>query len=135
MFRFGSIWTAAWKGLEAASAGRGRRPANILVRTRPPGAGERAVADKKKAYRRFEELTKRAMAPASKAEQDRTPTDQDPGGDGGALESPGEALLVSLSPEVCRALELRADADHTTPSAIVEAALRRYLEIRRSRFT
>lgn len=92
---------------------------------------------KKKAYRRFEELTKRAMSPGSAdAERDRAAEDLELGA-GGA--GPGSALTemlpISLSPEVCRALELRATADNTTPSDIVEAALRRYLEIRRSRFT
>ena len=92
---------------------------------------------KKKAYRRFEELTKRAMDPGSPdAERDRAGGDVEPGSEGAGRASPlTEMLPISLSPEVCRALELRATADHTTPSEIVEAALRRYLEIRGSRFT
>jgi hypothetical protein len=91
---------------------------------------------RKKAYRRFEELTKRAMAPGSaEAQRDRDSTDGPPGDDGSGQESLTEPVLISLSPEVSRALELRADADRTTPSDVVEAALRRYLEIRRSRFT
>lgn len=95
------------------------------------------MRQKKKAYRRFEELTKRAMAPGS-ADAERARASADPG-PGGGDDEPASALTemlpISLSPEVCRALELRASADHTTPSEIVEAALRRHLEIRRSRFS
>lgn len=95
------------------------------------------MRQKKKAYRRFEELTKRAMAPGSaEAERGRAGADREPdGGDAGPGSALTEMLPISLSPEVCRALELRATADHTTPSEIVEAALRRHLEIRRSRFS
>ena len=95
------------------------------------------MGQKKKAYRRFEELTKRAMAPGSAdTERDRAAEDLEPGAGGAGTESPlTEMLPISMSPEVCRALELRATADNTTPSEIVDAALRRYLEIRRSRFT
>jgi len=96
------------------------------------------MADKKKkAYRRFEELTKRAMAPGSAdAQRDRAAEDLEPGaGEAGPGSRLTEMLPISLSPEVCHALELRATAEKTTPSEIVEAALRRYLEIRRSRFT
>ena len=70
---------------------------------------------KKKAYRRFQELTRQATAPmAAEAEQDRA-----------------EALQIRLSPEVRRALEQQAAADNTTPSEIVEEALRGWLEIPR----
>ena len=95
------------------------------------------MGQKKKAYRRFEELTKRAMAPGSAdAERDRAAEDPEPGaGDAGPASRLTEMLPISLSPEVCHALELRATAENTTPSDIVEAALRRHLEIRRSRFT
>jgi hypothetical protein len=90
---------------------------------------------KKKAYRRFEELTKRAMVSGSaEAQGDRAPSDGQPGDDG-AEKTLTETILISVSPEVSRALQLRAEADNTTSSDVVEAALRRYLEIRRSRFT
>ena len=76
------------------------------------------MAEKKKAYRRVEELTKQATAPlADEAEQDRGLT--------------AEALAIRLSPEVRRALEEQAAAENTTPSEIVQEALRRYLEIPR----
>lgn len=95
------------------------------------------MAGKKKAYRRFEELTKRAMAPGSgDAQGERASADVGPDGGDAERASPlTEMLPISLSPEVCRALELRAVADNTTPSEIVEAALRGHLEIRRSRFS
>ncbi|HKY76863.1 MAG TPA: ribbon-helix-helix protein, CopG family [Acidimicrobiia bacterium] len=93
------------------------------------------MAQKKKAYRRFEELTKRAMAPGSAdAEKDRAAEETEEGGAGHQLLLT-EPLSISLSPEVRRALELRAAADHTTESELVEEALRRFLEIRRRRFT
>jgi NAD-specific glutamate dehydrogenase len=78
------------------------------------------MAEKKKAYRRFEELTKQAMAPMEAV----------PDSGGGGTPS-AEALPIWLSPEVRRALEQQAAADNATPSEIVEAVLRRYLEIRR----
>ena len=82
------------------------------------------MAEKKKAYRRFEELTRQATAPMTdEAEQDH------------GLERvgspPAEALAIRLSPEVRRALEEQAAAENTTPSEIVQEALRRYLEIQR----
>jgi hypothetical protein len=95
------------------------------------------MGQKKKAYRRFEELTKRAMAPGSaEAEPDRAATDPQPGAEGaGSGSAPAEELPVWLSPAVHRALLLRAAADNTTASAIVEESLRRYLEMPRSRFS
>lgn len=94
------------------------------------------MANKKKAYRRFEELTKRAMAPGSEVEPDRDSTNLQTGGEDPADGSPPpEEYVVMLSVEVRRALELRAAADKTTPSQVAEEALRRHLEIRRRRFT
>ena len=90
------------------------------------------MGQKKKAYRRFEELTKRAMAPGAEAEEDQA--EEAPSG-AGPRSLLTEELSISVSPEVRRALELRAGADHTSESEIVDAALRRYLEIRGSRFT
>jgi hypothetical protein len=86
---------------------------------------------RKKAYRRFEELTKKAMAPGTaEAEPDQASTNLRPGGEGtGTGPLPAGALAITLSPEVRRAVEQRAAADSTTPSEIVQAALRRYLEI------
>ena len=78
------------------------------------------MAEKKKAYQRFEELTRQATAPIA-AEDEGT----------GTGSPPAEALPIRLSPEVRRALERQAAADNTTPSEIVEEALRRYLEIPR----
>lgn len=82
------------------------------------------MADKKKAYRRFEELTRKAMDPtAAEAEPD-------PGlAKHGTWSFSAEALSIQLSPEVRRALEQHAAANNTTPSEIVQDALRRYLEI------
>ena len=78
------------------------------------------MAEKKKAYKRFEELTKQAMAPAAEA-------GHAPGTGTESLQA--EALSIRLSPEVRQALEERAVADNTTPSEIVQAALRRYLQL------
>jgi hypothetical protein len=84
------------------------------------------MAGKKKAYRRFEELTKRAMAPtADNAEPKPRSGDTEMG-------SP-ETLPILLNPEVRWALEARAAADNTTPSEIVQEALRRYLRTPRFR--
>jgi hypothetical protein len=69
------------------------------------------VMERKRAYRRFQELTKQAMAPIL------------PGRSG----EPAEAISIRLSPEVRRALEERAAAEGTTPSEIVQDALRRHL--------
>ncbi len=78
------------------------------------------MAEKKKAYQRFGELTRQATAPTAQE-------------DTGPVSAPTEALSIRLSPEVRRALEERADADNTTPSEIVEEVLRRYLKISRWR--
>jgi hypothetical protein len=93
---------------------------------------ESVMAEKKKAYQRFEELTRQATAPTpAEAERDRdlmNPRDRSEGpGPGQGSLSP-EALPIWLSPEVRRALEHRAAAEGTTPSEIVQEALRRYLE-------
>lgn len=91
---------------------------------------------KRKAYRRFEELTKRAMAAGSaETERDRAAEELEPGSGAGPEFLLTEPLSISLSSEVRQALELRAAADNTTESQIVDVALRRYLELRRSRFT
>jgi Ribbon-helix-helix protein, copG family len=82
------------------------------------------MTEKKKAYRRFEELARRATAPmTAEAERDR-------GGSGVTdTRSPSaESVPILLSPEVRRALEQHAAAENTTPSEIVEEALRRYLD-------
>jgi hypothetical protein len=79
------------------------------------------MADKKRPYRRFGQLIGQATAPMhSSAEPDR-------GSDIGSLEE----LSIRLSPRVRQALEQRAADDGTTPSEIVQAALRRYLEVPR----
>jgi len=75
------------------------------------------MAGKKKPYQRFEELTKRAIAPAG-AEAE------------GGEDSPPEAeLSIWLSPKVRRALLERAAAENTTASKIVEEVLRRHLSL------
>ncbi len=85
------------------------------------------MAEKKKAYRRFEELTKKATAPmAPEPERDPGSVNLQPGG-GAGPGSPAEALPIWLSPEVRRALLEQAAAENTTPSEIVQEALRRYL--------
>ena len=88
---------------------------------------------KKKPYRRFEELTKQAMAPmVPEAGGGQDPMNPQSGGGGTDMRSAaGEALPIWLSPDVRRALEQQAAADSTTPSAIVEEVLRRYLEVPR----
>jgi hypothetical protein len=89
------------------------------------------MAAKKKVYRRFEELTKRAMAPAAgDAEPAQGPMNPRSGDtDMGS----SETLPIHLNPQVRRALETRAAADNTTPSEIVQEALRRYLQTPRFR--
>jgi len=77
------------------------------------------MAAKKKAYQRFSDLTRKAMAPA---------TDEGEGGTGSVDFVPEEELTVWLAPEVRRAVHQRAAADQTTPSEVVEKALRRYLK-------
>ncbi len=42
---------------------------------------------------------------------------------------PAETMPVRLEPELRRALEDRAAADHTTASDVVRSALRRYLSV------
>jgi hypothetical protein len=82
------------------------------------------MADKKKAYRRFEQMTRRAMAPTpAETGPDRGSAD---GGEAGP--PPDEALTIRLSPELRRALERQAAIEGTTPTEIVEQALRRYLQ-------
>jgi hypothetical protein len=88
------------------------------------------MGEKKKVYRRFEELTRKATAPApAEAERDRDLMNlRDRSGGTGMKSPPAEALPILLSPEVRRALEQHAAAEGTTPSEIVQEALRRYLE-------
>jgi hypothetical protein len=76
------------------------------------------MAEKKKPYERFEELTKRATAPTG-AEARRGL-----GADEGS--PPEQELAVWLSPEIRRALLERAATENTTASRIVEEALRRH---------
>ena len=78
------------------------------------------MAETTKAYQRFGDLTKQAMAPTTQE-------------GAGPVSAPEEPLSILLSPKVRRALEEQAAADHTTPSEIVEEALRRYLKAPRWR--
>jgi hypothetical protein len=91
------------------------------------------MAEKKKAYRRFEELTRQATAPmGAEDERDRDLMNRRHRSGTTGMGSPSaEAVPIRLSPEVRRALEQQAVADNTTPSEIVEEALRRWLEIPR----
>jgi hypothetical protein len=91
------------------------------------------MADKKKAYQRFVELTRQATAPmASEAERDPGSINLGRRSRDSAIGSaPAEGPLIRLTPELRRALEQRAATDNTTPSEIVHEALRRYLEIAR----
>ena len=75
------------------------------------------MAEKKKPYQRFEELTKQAMA--------RAGAEAEPGQDPSS--APEQELSIWLSPQVRRALLERAAAENTTASKIVEEALRRHL--------
>ena len=69
------------------------------------------AALKKKAYQRFEELIKQATAPSA-----------------AETEAPeAQSLSIWLSPAVRRALEQHATAVGSTPSEVVEEAVRRYL--------
>jgi hypothetical protein len=80
------------------------------------------VADnKKKAFQRFGELTRLATAPGAPAETDPA----------GEESPPVEELTIQLHPRVSRALKQRAAISHSTPSELVEAALRRYLDLSR----
>ena len=90
------------------------------------------MADKKKAYQRFVDLTRQATNPMAAEAED--PGSVDLGrrsGDSVVGFAPAEAHPIRLSPELRRALEQRAVADNTTPSEIVHEALRRYLDIAR----
>jgi predicted transcriptional regulator len=42
---------------------------------------------------------------------------------------PADSLPVRLDPELRRAVDDRAEKDHTTASEVVRAALRRYLRV------
>ena len=75
------------------------------------------MAGKKKPYQRFEELTKRAIAPAGAGAE----------AEGGEDSPPEAELSIWLSPKVRRALLERAAAENTTASKIVEEVLRRHL--------
>jgi hypothetical protein len=77
------------------------------------------MAEKKKAYQRFEELIKQTAPKPAEAERE---------GGTGLGSPPADALPIWLSPEVRRALEQQAAVEGTTPSEIVQRALRRYLE-------
>ena len=80
------------------------------------------MADKKKkAFQRFGELTRQATAPAAPAEPEAT----------GEESPPVEELTIQLHPRVSRALKQRAAISRSTPSELVEAALRRYLDLSR----
>lgn len=79
------------------------------------------MAEKKKAYQRFQDLARQATATSIPVETDTSGEESDT----------GEAIRIRLSPEVRRALAQRAVADSTTPTAIIETVLRRYLEIPR----
>jgi len=43
--------------------------------------------------------------------------------------APADALPVRLDPELRRAVDERAETDHTTSSEVVREALRRYLKV------
>lgn len=82
------------------------------------------MAEKKKAYQRFEELTRRATTrPAPEA-------NQNPGLPGNPEGPPADVVTVRLSPEVRRALVHHVRTEEASPSEIVEEALRRYLDLR-----
>ena len=92
------------------------------------------MTDKKKSYGRSKtgiELTDEVldrMADEAEAGLDITKLRRRPGrpamGSG-----PAEALPLRLDPELRDALDHRAAAEHTTASAVVREALRRYLEV------
>ena len=92
------------------------------------------MTDKKKSYGRSKagiELTDEVldrMADDAEAGLDITKLRRRPGqpamGSG-----PAETLPVRLEPELHDALDHRAAAEHTTASAVVREALRRYLEV------
>jgi len=79
------------------------------------------VADKKKkAFQRFGELTRQATGPLP---ADAEPVGEDP--------PPAEEFTIRLHPRVSRVLKQRAAISNSTPSEVVEAALRRYLDLSR----
>jgi uncharacterized protein (DUF4415 family) len=43
--------------------------------------------------------------------------------------APAEVVPVRLDPDLKRAVEVRAEADHTTTSEIIREALRRFLDV------
>lgn len=43
--------------------------------------------------------------------------------------APAEVVPVRLDPDLRKAVEVRAEADHTTPSEIIRQALRRFLDV------
>jgi hypothetical protein len=43
--------------------------------------------------------------------------------------APAEVVPVRLDPDLKRAVEARADADHTTLSKVIREALRRFLDV------
>ena len=79
------------------------------------------MAEKKKAYQRFQDLAKQVTAGSTPAQADT----------GGEESHAGETIRIRLRPEVRRALEQQASSDSTTPTEIIEEALRRYLELPR----
>jgi len=89
------------------------------------------MGEKKKAYRRFVELTQQVTDPfAAEADRGRDSTKlRGPRWGPGMGSAPTEAFPVHLEPELRRALEERAAASNTTPSEVVREALRRYLEV------
>lgn len=89
------------------------------------------MADKKKAYRRFEELTKRAMGgPGADAGPGQAQPDGPPDlGSAGEDAVAEQELTIWLSPEVRRALLERAATKNTTASRIVEEVLRRQFRL------
>jgi hypothetical protein len=88
------------------------------------------MAEKKKAYRRWVELTEQATAPLAAEAEGRDSTKlRRPRGRPSIGSAPGEALPVRLEPELRQALDERAAAGNTTPTEIVREALHRYLEV------
>jgi hypothetical protein len=79
------------------------------------------MAEKKKPYQRFQELARQATTSSNPARSDGN-------GETFLVE---EAITICLSTELRRAVEQQAVADRTTPTEIIEEALRRYLELPR----
>ncbi len=92
------------------------------------------MAEKKKAYRRWVELTEQVTAPlAGQAEPGRDSTKlRGPRGRPSMGSAPSEALPIRLEPELRQALDERAEANNTTASEIVREALRQYLKVSES---